>query len=68
MELSKVAQKVANSPIPEIGIVSRPESVGENEGKYSSTAVCAYYKAEVRGFESGHEIEDWLAAEAEENQ
>lgn len=25
----------------------------------------AYYKAEKRGFEPGHELEDWLAAEAE---
>jgi Protein of unknown function (DUF2934) len=31
-------------------------------------AVAAYYKAEARGFEPGHELGDWLAAEAEENQ
>ena len=23
----------------------------------------AYYKSEIRGFESGHEVEDWLEAE-----
>ena len=28
-------------------------------------ALAAYYRAEKRGFEPGHEIEDWLAAEAE---
>lgn len=28
-------------------------------------AETAYYKAEARGFETGHELEDWLAAEAE---
>jgi hypothetical protein len=28
-------------------------------------AEIAYYKAEKRGFEPGHEQEDWLAAEAE---
>lgn len=28
-------------------------------------AVAAYYRAERRGFEPGHELEDWLAAEAE---
>jgi hypothetical protein len=28
-------------------------------------AQAAYYRAERRGFEPGHEIEDWLAAEAE---
>ncbi len=31
-------------------------------------AVSAYYKAQARGFEPGHELEDWLAAEAEEKQ
>ena len=25
----------------------------------------AYYRAQSRGFEPGHEVEDWLAAEAE---
>ena len=25
----------------------------------------AYYRAEHRGFETGHEVEDWLAAERE---
>lgn len=28
-------------------------------------AMCAYYKAEARGFASGFEMQDWLAAEAE---
>jgi hypothetical protein len=28
-------------------------------------AVCAYYKAQALGFEPGHELENWLAAEAE---
>ena len=28
-------------------------------------AEVAYYRAERRGFEPGHEIEDWLSAEAE---
>ena len=28
-------------------------------------ADAAYFRAEKRGFEAGHEIEDWLAAEAE---
>ena len=26
-------------------------------------AECAYYKAEKRGFTTGHEVEDWLEAE-----
>ena len=28
-------------------------------------AEAAYYRAERSGFEAGHELEDWLAAEAE---
>ncbi len=28
-------------------------------------AVAAYYRAEQRGFEPGHELDDWIAAEKE---
>ena len=45
-----------------------PEFKLSNEEKNSRIAVLAYYKAQSRGFEPGHELEDWLAAEAEENQ
>jgi hypothetical protein len=31
----------------------------------SRIALVAYYKAEARGYEPGHEIQDWLEAEAE---
>ena len=34
----------------------------------SRIALSAYYKAQARGFAPGHELEDWLAAEAELNQ
>jgi len=36
-----------------------------NEDMASRIAVSAYYKAEARGYEPGHEIQDWLEAEAE---
>ena len=37
---------------------------GEAErAEYIATA--AYFRAEARGFTPGHELEDWLAAEAE---
>jgi Protein of unknown function (DUF2934) len=35
---------------------------GERE---AMIAEAAYYRAEARGFEAGHELEDWLSAEAE---
>lgn len=31
----------------------------------SRVAVAAYYKALARGYEPGHEIQDWIEAEAE---
>lgn len=34
-------------------------------GKDEKIAELAYLKAQGRGFEAGHEMEDWLAAEAE---
>ena len=36
--------------------------------KQERIAEIAYYRALARGFEPGHELEDWLAAEAEINQ
>jgi Protein of unknown function (DUF2934) len=35
------------------------------ESRYRLIAELAYFKAQQRGFEPGHEREDWLAAEAE---
>jgi hypothetical protein len=34
---------------------------------FAQIALTAYYKAETRGYEPGHEIQDWLEAEAEVN-
>ena len=31
----------------------------------AAIAEIAYFRAQQRGFEAGHEVEDWLAAEAE---
>ena len=35
----------------------------EPEKFQKMVAECAYYKAEKRGFATGHELEDWLEAE-----
>jgi hypothetical protein len=35
------------------------------EVRQALIAKAAYYRAERREFEPGHEVEDWLAAEAE---
>jgi hypothetical protein len=38
---------------------SRPDEITQ------MIAQCAYYIAERRGFEPGHDVDDWLAAEAQ---
>ncbi len=63
MELLKATQTKARNPIPVIGMESAHEFNGED--KCTHIAVRAYYKAEARGYEPGHEIQDWLDAEAE---
>jgi hypothetical protein len=66
MALKKVTGKSSISPIPVIGIKSNPESLREySADEFCRVAECAYYKAEARGYEPGHEIQDWLEAEAE---
>lgn len=37
-----------------------------DEERISRIAESAYYKSEARGFSPGYELDDWLAAEAEE--
>ena len=42
--------------------VSRPPSAAERS---TMIAQAAYYLAEHRGFDPGHELEDWLVAESQ---
>lgn len=66
MKLLKAGKKSSSNPIPVIGVENVTESFTEPaQDSYSRTAECAYYKAQARGFEPGHEVEDWLEAEAE---
>jgi hypothetical protein len=43
---------------------SPPVAISASE-RHAMISVEAYLRAERRGFEPGHEIEDWAAAEAE---
>jgi phosphoglucomutase len=45
-------------------IVTRDGTFIEPEERLAMIAEAAYYRAEQRGFDPGHEIDDWLAAEA----
>jgi hypothetical protein len=46
---------------------SPPTIVSETE-RHRLIEVAAYLRAEQRHFEAGHDVEDWLAAEAEVNE
>jgi hypothetical protein len=67
------AQAAALSPAPTASVppaarkrVSRKPPTSMNaEERYRAIAHAAYLRAERRGFAPGHEVEDWLAAEAE---
>jgi hypothetical protein len=52
-------------PISVPGSVIKSATEESNKDITSQVAEAAYYKAMNRGFESGHEMEDWLAAESE---
>jgi hypothetical protein len=67
MEPIVATRKVDNNPIPVIGMESSADykSGLNGEDKSAEIALRAYYKAEARGYEPGHEIQDWLDAEAE---
>jgi hypothetical protein len=51
-DVAVVRATLAATPAPQI---NREQLIGE----------AAYHRAEARGFEPGHELEDWLVAEAE---
>jgi Protein of unknown function (DUF2934) len=44
-----------------------PPMVVSESGRRSMIERAAYLRAERRNFETGHELEDWVAAEAEVN-
>ena len=45
-------------------VPARPRTV-DARTRHELIAQAAYFRAQHRGFESGHELEDWCAAEAE---
>ena len=57
----------ASSAAPDLepdSIVTRDGAYIEPEERIAMIAEAAYYRAEKRGFDPGHEVVDWLAAEA----
>lgn len=52
-------ERATPTPPPDPQQRSSPDDVGR------MIAVAAYYIAQRRGFDPGHEVDDWLQAEAE---
>ena len=50
---------------PQMARLAATHAEARNAERRGLVATAAYYRAEKRGFEAGHELEDWLAAEAE---
>ena len=46
-------------------VARRAATLTQPELRRDIVAQAAYFRAERRGFEPGHDLEDWLAAEAE---
>jgi hypothetical protein len=42
-----------------------PKHAANDPYAFAEIQVCAYFKAERRNFEPGHELDDWLEAEKE---
>lgn len=61
-------KKTAAAPAvtAEVAVAARTEGELQSaEARYRWIAHAAYLRAEKRGFAPGHEIDDWLAAEAD---
>ena len=63
MEHLKTAKKNTGKSTPISNVESKQES--NSLDNITRIAISAYYKSEARGYEPGHELQDWLAAEAE---
>ena len=55
--LSSMKENLRNTPVHNI------RNMNSKEDRQQRIATAAYYRAERRGFNSGHEIQDWLEAE-----
>ena len=53
-----------NAPTEQVGDLPRVET---EEERWRRIALNAYYRAERRGFAPGNELDDWLAAEQQDD-
>jgi hypothetical protein len=67
VESSELPDEIDRAPADEAGAQGAPASDDEpDEARRRRIAERAYRRAEQRGFAPGQELDDWLAAEAEE--
>jgi len=52
-------------PPPSNSLVTRSSAYIEPDARDTMIAEAAYFRSAHRGFEPGHEVDDWLAAESE---
>jgi len=63
MKTDKPRSKSSTSSAQQSSSASNQSTSNQNTAE--QIAINAYLKAQARGFEPGHELDDWLAAEAE---
>jgi hypothetical protein len=65
---ARAAEAAPAADGPSIKAVKVTFASRHHEDRHASIAKAAYFRAEMRGFAPGHEVEDWLAAEEEVDQ
>jgi hypothetical protein len=62
---SRAAKRSHDAHPPTNSIVTRSSAYIEPETRDAMVAEAAYFRSAHRGFEPGHEVDDWLAAESD---
>ena len=62
---SRAAKRPRTAQPPINSIVTRSSAYAETPERDAMIAEAAYFRSAHRGFEPGHEVDDWLAAESE---
>ena len=62
---SRMRKRRGAAPPPSNSAVTRSAAHIEPAARDAMIAESAYFRSALRGFEPGHEVDDWLAAESE---
>jgi hypothetical protein len=62
---SRIGKRPRAAPPPSNSVVTRSSAYIEPEARDALIAEAAYFRSAHRGFEPGHEVDDWLAAESD---